>query len=238
MTNTTEKNDIEVNKEATMESVSIEAGCPLGECQRDVAKIRLLVPYADDATRILFVCTGNTCRSPLAEAILSHLIEKDGRSTEFEVLSAGLMAQTGECVSNLAWQAASAMGLDLSWHRARQLNQYMMEEAHIIFTMTRAHKEMLVFHYPEYAGKIWTLTEYTQAIQNGTLMKLLGKEETEIQETETFMGETGQNITEKIPAPDIQDPYGFDIQVYQQCAYQLQEHLTIVWDFLKSARKA
>ncbi len=203
------------------------------EYQREVGKVNLLVNYAEDVTRILFVCTGNTCRSPMAEAIMKHMIQKDGREQDFEVLSAGIMAQSGEGASSLAWQTMSEMGLDVSWHRARQLNEYMMQDAHLIFTMTRAHKDILSHQYPDCAGKIWLITEYAVAIKNGTFDKLLQKRS----DNETAGEEKAAAEEDAASAPEIFDPYGYDLEVYQQCAYQLQENLTMIWDFLKGARK-
>lgn len=201
---------------------------------REVGKVKLLVNYADDATRILFVCTGNTCRSPMAEAIMKHMIQKDGREQDFEVLSAGIMAQTGEGASNLAWQTMSEMGLDISWHRARQLNSSMMQEAHLVFTMTKAHKELLSYQYPDCAGKIWLVTEYAEVIKRGLFDQVLQKEP---EEKDSNSETQSREQTGELAVPEIFDPYGYDIATYQQCAYQLQENLTIIWDFLKGARK-
>ena len=217
-----EKMDIIEQEQSQEQTVSVP--------QKEVGKVNLLVNYADDATRILFVCTGNTCRSPMAKANMKHMIQKEDREQDFEVLSAGIMAQVGEGASNLAWQTMSEMGLDISWHRARQLGVYMMQDAHLIFTMTRAHKEMLSYQYPDCAGKIWLITEYAEVIKRDLFDQVLQKG--------TGAADGGKAEQEKeLSVPEISDPYGYDIATYQQCAYQLQENLTMIWDFLKGVRK-
>ena len=95
---------------------------------------------------ILFVCTGNTCRSPMAEAL--------ARVHGVEAQSAGISANPGEPASPQARRIAKLYGADLSQHRARRVNEAMLRQAAQVWTMSPLHREMLVQVYPEYAGKI------------------------------------------------------------------------------------
>ena len=88
--------------------------------------------------RLLFVCTGNTCRSPMAEVIARHQITKLGWS-EVEVGSAGVGAWEGSPPSEGAVRAAAANGLDLSEHSSTYLSQELVEEADLILTMSASH---------------------------------------------------------------------------------------------------
>jgi L-threonylcarbamoyladenylate synthase len=90
---------------------------------------------------ILFVCTGNTCRSPMAEAIARSLLaaRKAEDGTEVVVSSAGVMAGRGMPASPEAVEAVAAMGGDLSGHRSRPLTPEMVADAEAIFVMTGAH---------------------------------------------------------------------------------------------------
>ncbi len=89
--------------------------------------------------RILFVCTGNICRSPLAEALLKRALHE--RAVEdVSVESAGTGAWDGAPASEGAYLVALERGLDLSGHRARLLTREIVEDAAMILTMARHHR--------------------------------------------------------------------------------------------------
>lgn len=104
---------------------------------------------------ILFVCTGNTCRSPMAEGIFNVLAQRSGAETC--ALSCGIAAVEGDCVTKNAVLAAQELGADISEHRARQITPQMVESASAVYTMTKSHGDMLRALMPEAAEKIRTL---------------------------------------------------------------------------------
>lgn len=85
--------------------------------------------------KILFVCTGNTCRSPMAEGLFREIIKKENIKN-VEVSSAGLSAFAGDEVSANSVKAAKEYGVDISSHRARQLNSYLIVDADLFVCMT------------------------------------------------------------------------------------------------------
>lgn len=105
--------------------------------------------------RVLFVCTGNTCRSPMAEAIL-----KNKNLPEIEVRSAGIYAVNGSDASEHAKQVMAENNLQHN-HRSTPLTGDEVVWATIILTMTAAHKAAILQQFPDAAGKIFTLKEFT-----------------------------------------------------------------------------
>lgn len=91
-----------------------------------------------EAFRILFVCTGNTCRSPMAEALARRALERRGWR-HVEVSSAGVATGGGRPASEGARAAAAKHGLDLSPHRSAPLTKELLERTDLVLAMTPTH---------------------------------------------------------------------------------------------------
>lgn len=118
-------------------------------------------PAADSAVpgrprrSILFVCTGNTCRSPLAEALCKRRLAEalgcepaDLPARGFEVASAGVMAYPGDAASSFAVVVAEELGANLTQHRSRAVNPEQLAKATDILAMTRGHAALLDLRFP------------------------------------------------------------------------------------------
>ncbi len=115
-------------------------------------------------TTILFVCSGNTCRSPMAEAIArKYLAERMSVSPDelenrgISVMSAGSFAMRRCAGGRAAVEALRAMGVDLSRHRSQALSVELVHQADFIYTMTRNHARTVVSLVPASADKVSTL---------------------------------------------------------------------------------
>lgn len=98
--------------------------------------------------KILFVCTGNTCRSPMAEGIFKKLLS-DKNITDIECSSAGIFAMTGDEVTPNSVKACERFGVDISSHRARRINEYILDETDKFVCMTAQHASSLSLYVPQ-----------------------------------------------------------------------------------------
>ena len=146
---------------------------------------------------ILLVCTGNTCRSSMAEGIFKQLL-KDSDIENIYVSSAGISAFEGDNANEKAIYTLNKKGIELVNHRARQLTKNIINESELILTMTISHKRMIINVAPEHSNKVYTLKEFAYIINNED--------------------ENGKNL-------DIADPYGLDYNEYEKCAIEIEEQL-------------
>src|SRR5690349_7311671 len=110
---------------------------------------------------ILFVCTGNVCRSPMAEGILRHALQGRG---DYRVLSAGLGAMEGQPPSPYAVQAVRELGIDISGQRSRMVTPDLIHQADYVFGMTHSHIDTVMLLYPHAAEKTFMLREFDETL--------------------------------------------------------------------------
>ncbi|TKH33210.1 low molecular weight phosphatase family protein [Paenibacillus polymyxa] len=189
---------------------------------------------------ILFVCTGNTCRSPMAEGMLRKLAAEHG--LELDVRSAGVAAMDGTPISRHA--EAVLRDHDISDQiTSTPLSDGLAEWAHLILTLTQGHKQHVVQRFPQTAGKVFTLKEYVEdrdAVLNDVqeldglyasqqLMASLGQE-LSTQERERMI-----ELHQRIPGFDISDPFGGSREDYDVTAAEIHTALHKLLDKLKDS---
>ncbi len=135
--------------------------------------------------KILFVCTGNTCRSPMAAAIMNKIAKEN--DMDVEANSAGIFAESGSGASENAIKAMRFYGISLKDHKSTQLSESMINDADLILTMTEGQRAMIEGYAPD---KIFSIYG--------------------------FFGYGDYEIT---------DPYGGDLEEYEQVAEELNDIL-------------
>ena len=148
--------------------------------------------------KIMFICTGNICRSAMAEWLLKSKI-KDRNIKNVEVYSSGVYAEDGE---SSTWEAKSVMkdeyGIDMGNHKATNIRNSKIKQMDLILCATINHKEAVLDIYPELKEKVYTMKEYVNY---------------------------DRQYHDKI---DIKDPWGYDIETYRSCISEIDECLELL----------
>ncbi len=108
-------------------------------------------------THILFLCTGNTCRSPMAKCLMEDLARR--KNLDITCDSAGLIALSGSPASPGAQKAMVTRNLSLKGHRAKRIQEQQIQKADIILCMTPSHLQEFRLRFPAHHAKAMTLSE-------------------------------------------------------------------------------
>lgn len=111
-----------------------------------------------DIHNILFVCTGNTCRSPMAEGIFNSMAENENLNVRAS--SAGIYVLPCSKVSKNSVDALSVENIDISKHQPKQLDFQLISDADLVLTMSSSHKSAIINEFPDLKNKVYTIAEF------------------------------------------------------------------------------
>lgn len=165
-------------------------------------------------SEILVVCTGNVCRSPMAEGFLrAALVERLGEAAP-EVSSAGTAGWDGSGAMEESIRSAEERGVDIRAHQARKLHGAMLEDAELIVCMAAEHREAIVGAMPDLETKTFTIKELVRLLERSPVAGSL--------KARVAAAAAARNGSSP-KAEDVRDPLGEPIDGYREVADELYD---------------
>jgi protein-tyrosine phosphatase len=175
---------------------------------------------------VLFVCTGNICRSPVAEALLQS------RSRELalpvSVVSAGSWAQRGNPATSNAVIAAREMGLEIEEHRARPLREHLVRESDLVLGLAREHRDEVLDLVPEAAPKTFTLKELAALLESLPPIRVHADRDAAVVRIADAHRLRGGVAGSVVRDPDVRDPIGSALFAYRDVAWDIESAVDVV----------
>jgi protein-tyrosine phosphatase len=173
---------------------------------------------------ILVVCTGNVCRSPLAQGFLDAALRTRLGEAAPSVASAGTAGWDGSGAMPEAVAAAAERGVDIAGHRARRLLTSHVEEVDLVIGMATEHREAVADAMPQIAGKAFTLKELVRLVEALPPATVAGDPEARLVARVGEADELRRNGFEGNPNDeDVVDPLGQPVESFRAIAWELQE---------------
>ncbi len=169
--------------------------------------------------RVLFVCTGNICRSPIAHGLLEHRV-KGLEGAAIEVRSAGTWGRNGNSATREAVAAAAGLGIDIAAHRASKFTGELGAWADLIITMTTEQSEEVRELVPDASPKTFTLKELVAIL--GSLPQAAATSREDLLKRIAEADRARENGFEPPVDLDVSDPLGHSETVYQAVAHELE----------------
>ena len=176
-------------------------------------------------TSILVVCTGNICRSPMAEGFLRAALRARFGDAEPAVSSAGTMGLEGSAAMPEGVEAARELGSDIAGHRARRVTILMASQADLLLCMASDHREMLARSAPELASRAFTMKELVRLLETLPAPELHADPASLPSRVAAAEQARRAGVVPVSRDDDVADPLGQPFEAYRATAWELETWL-------------